>query len=329
MAERFFISGGQGFIGAWIARQLLAEGREVVLFDLQPEDHLIGQILEPDVLASVKRVYGDIADADVVHRAIDEAAPTAILHLAGLQVPTCRANPPLGARVNVLGTINVFESARRLSESASKPVPVVYASSAAVVGTPEDYDGPIVDNAHHEPRTHYGVFKTANEGNARVYWHDSGIPSVGLRPYTVYGVGREIGITSGPTKAIKAALLGRDFTIPFGGKTAFDFVEDIASYFIDCARAELKGAYAFNIRGHILSVDEFPAIVDEVIPGAAERIHVEGGPLPLAYDILDTGLRELLGDLRITPICEGVQKTVEHFRRLEEAGRLHDRDLEA
>ena len=104
-------------------------------------------------------------------------------------------------------------------------------------------------------------------------------------------------------------------------RQAADYDNNIESY--------IQGAYAFNIRGHVLSVDEFPALVEDVIPGAAARIHVEGGPLPLAYDILDTGLRDLLGDLHITPIREGVARTVEHFRRLQKDGRLHDRDLEA
>ena len=54
-----------------------------------------------------------------------------------------------------------------------------------------------------EPTTHYGVFKRANEGNARVYYLDHGLNSVGLRPLTVYGVNRDTGLTSDPTKAKK------------------------------------------------------------------------------------------------------------------------------
>ena len=328
MSERYLITGGQGFIGGWIARQLLAEGCEVALFDLRPDDHLLEQILNADDFAKLERHFGDIADTETVKRLIHESSPTAVIHLAGLQVPTCRAQPILGARVNVVGTLNVFEAVRELMEATKKPLNVVYASSAAVIGSPEDYSGPIEDDDHHRPRTHYGVFKTANEGNARVYWNDHGIPSVGLRPYTVYGVGREIGITSGPTKALKAVILGREFTIPYSGKTVFDFVEDVDSYIVACARIELNGAHACNIRGHIVDLSDYVGIVEEVLPGAAQAIHIEGGPLPLAVDLVDSNLRSLIGEPKLTALRDGVQRTVDHFLKLKSEGRLHDRDLD-
>lgn len=104
------------------------------------------------------------------------------------------------------------------------------------------------------------MFKQCNEGCARIYSQDYKIPSVGLRPYTCYGVGREFGLTSAPTKAIKAAILGRDFAIPFAGLTGFSYVEDIARIFIGCSRASFEGALVFNIRGDVISVEEFVAI---------------------------------------------------------------------
>jgi nucleoside-diphosphate-sugar epimerase len=63
------------------------------------------------------------------------------------------------------------------------------------------------------PTTHYGVFKCCNEGNARIYFQDHGVSSIGLRPWTVYGVGRDFGMTSEPTKAIKSLALSRPYHI--------------------------------------------------------------------------------------------------------------------
>jgi nucleoside-diphosphate-sugar epimerase len=231
--ERFLITGGQGFIGAWIAKQLLDEGASFVVFDRAPDAAVLAQVLDPDEIAGLDRRYGDIADSDAMLRLVGDSETTHIIHLAGLQVPACRANPVLGARVNVLGTLNVFEAAKAHRDRVRS---VVYASSAAVAGPSGDYDGAIYDGAAHRPRTHYGVFKTANEGNASVYWLDSAIPSVGLRPLSVYGVGREIGITSAPTQAIKAAVLGLDYEIGFSGMTGFNFVRDVAADVIGCAR---------------------------------------------------------------------------------------------
>jgi len=110
------------------------------------------------------------------------------VHLAALQVPFCRADPPLGARVNVVGTVNVFEAAskRKLSH-------VVYASSIAVFDAAGTLSG--------HPETQYGVYKRDNESTAAVFFAESGVSSIGLRPHTVYGVGRDQGLTSAPTVA--------------------------------------------------------------------------------------------------------------------------------
>ncbi len=325
MSEKFLITGGQGFIGSWIAKRLVQEGVPAVLFDLSPDNNILSQVLEPDELGELERIFGDVSDAEKVRRVVDGEGVTHIVHLAGIQVPGCRRDPVHGARVNVLGTLAVFEAARTVLDQVKM---IVYASSAAVAGKIEDYGGRISDDARHVPMTHYGVFKAANEGNARVYFADAGISSVGLRPYTVYGVGREIGVTSAPTKAIKAAVLGRAYTIPFSGPTSFVYVEDLAEIFIRAARSGHEGAVALNIRGQVETVSEFLARLCEVLPEAGRRITCEGDPVPIAFDFDESGLEALLGsDVPRTAIREGIQRTVDHFERLARSRRLHDRDL--
>ena len=313
--ERFLITGGQGFIGAWIVRQLLAEGERPVLLDLEPEDGILRQVLEPEQVLSLERRFGDVADAEFVREVLSTSAATRVIHLAGLQVPTCREQPVLGARVNVLGTLNVLEAAARVEQRVEC---VVYASSAAVAGPPEDYQAAISDDAVHRPRTHYGVFKLANEGNARVYWQDRGVPSVGLRPLAAYGVGREIGITSGPTRAIRAAVRGEDFTIPFTGMTGFNFASDLASVFIGCARRHREGAVALNTPGENHSVEEFVDAITECIPEARGKIRATGEALPIAWNFDESGLRALLGEVPHTPITQGIAQTADRFRELED-----------
>ncbi len=325
MAENFLITGGQGFIGAWIARRLLDEGTPFVLADRTPNNGILAQVIEPDRLAEVERVFFDMVDTERVARVVVEHGITHIIHLAGLQVPACREDPVLGARVNVIGTLNVFEAARRAGGQVRG---IAYASSAAVAGDPDEYDGPIGDDARHQPKTHYGVFKGANEGNARVYFLEHGIASVGLRPYTVYGVGREIGITSGPTKAIKAAVLGRRFEVPFTGMTSFVLAEDLAGIFVDCARADPGGALALNVRGIVDTVETFLGHLGAVFPESVERISASGPPIRIAFDVEEQGLARLLGgEVTHTPIRDGIQRTIDLFRRLADSGRLHDRDL--
>lgn len=322
---RTFVTGGQGFFGAWIARSILRDGEGVTLFDLAPDDSILDQVLLPGERERVERATGDVADPAVVLQAIERSGAERIIHLAGLQIPTCRANPLLGARVNVLGTLAVFEAARALRGQVQS---VVYASSAAVAGAIEDYPGPIEDDAHHRPRTHYGVFKQAGEGSARVYWLDHGVPSVGLRPLAVYGVGREVGVSSGPTKAIKAAVLGRGYTIGFTGVTGFNFIEDVARIFVASSRKATEGARALNLPGEVFSVEEFIRKLEVEAGARPGSIACAGGPLPVAYAFTSTGLEALLGDVPRTPVDEGIRRTLARFRELQAVGALHVRDLE-
>ena len=321
MAAEFLITGGQGFFGAWIARRLLAEGAPFVMTDLRPDDSILGQVLGAGKAGELDLRFGDISDPAFVEGLVAEVCPRRIIHLAGLQVPTCRKDPVLGARVNILGTLNIFEAARRHTGGVGC---VVYASSAAVAGPQEDYSMEIPDGAAHVPRTHYGVFKLCNEGNARIYWEECGVPSVGLRPLTVYGVGREVGITSGPTKAIRAAVLGQEFTVPFTGVTGFNYVGDIADDFIAASRNHSEGALALNNPGENHDVREFLDIVEEELPGAAGRLHCEGESIPVAWGLNEDGLRNLLGDVPHTPIRTGIKETIRGFERLREEGKLGD-----
>ena len=193
---RVLITGGYGFIGAWIARNLLARGDAVFAYDLKEDPRRLRPILPEAEVQKVRFVQGDVTDLAGLSRAIADHGVTHVIHLAGLQVPTCRADPMLGAKVNVLGTLAVFEAVKASGGQVKR---LVYASSAAVFGGPDKYpqakdggafDWPLADDVLLMPGTHYGVFKCCNEGNARIYFQDNGISSIGLRPWTVYGRSR-------------------------------------------------------------------------------------------------------------------------------------------
>src|SRR4029434_7203015 len=102
-------------------------------------------------------------------------------------------------------------------------------------GPPEHYSkGKLADDVPLAPTTHYGYFKCCNEGNARIYFQDHGLSSIGLRPWTVFGVGRDFGMTSEPTKAIKCLVLSRSFHITLGGMQDFQLADDVARVFVRC-----------------------------------------------------------------------------------------------
>lgn len=322
MSATYFVTGALGCIGAWVVKQLLERGDVPVVFDLGGDPRRIRDLVGDEGLARVRFVQGDITELESVKRAVAAAAPRALIHLAGLQVPTCRADPALGARVNVLGTIHVFEAA--LAAGLER---VVYASSAAVLGPSEDDAAAVGEDSPCEPVTHYGVYKRANEGTARIYWLEKGLASAGLRPLTVYGVGRDQGLTSGPTSAMKAAVLGRAFHIGFGGPTDFHYAADTAAAFLACAERGPRGAALYNLHGDTADVTDVVRTIEAELPSARGLLTAGGPRIPIPPRLDGSALAEAVPDLPHTPLAAGIRETLARFRALAERGRLDTRDL--
>jgi len=320
MTETYVITGAPGCIGSWIVKALVERGDTLVVFDRSNDARRLSAIMAPADLGRVRFVVGDITDAGSVLTALKESSATRVIHLAGLQVPACQADPVAGALVNVIGTLNVFEAARAIE--AEK---VVYASSAAVFGLNED-DASLDENAACEPSTHYGVFKRTNEGNARVYFLSHGLNSIGLRPLTVYGVNRDTGLTSDPTKAMKAAVFGVPFHVRFSGATDFQYVADTAAAFIACADTSLQGAHVFNLHGETVEVRQIVKVINQ--EADRELITFGGDPIPIAPALNDAAIRRAIGDLPATPVEVGVHETMKRFAELRDAVKLDTSDIE-
>lgn len=318
------MTGGYGCIGSWVVRQLLDEGKEVWIYDLMQDTHRLDLLLAPGEIDRVHYLPGNVSDPVAFREAVESVGATHILHLAGLQVPTCRVNPILGAMVNVIGTLAVFEAAVALKGQVER---VVYASSAAVHG-PADEAGPIGDEVRLAPLTHYGAYKVCNELNARVYWLDQGISSVGLRPWTVYGVGRDFGVTSEPTKAIKSVAAGRPYHISYGGFQDLQYVGDVAGCFLRVLSAPFEGAESYNVGGAVVSIEEFVSTLCEVVPAASGLVTHGDRQLPIAPNLDDSRLNARFAPLPRTALAAGIAETYRRFEALQEEGRLDLSDLE-
>src|SRR5690349_12088572 len=138
-SERFFITGGMGCIGAWVIRNLVQADVPVTVFDLSSDLHRLELIMTPDEIGRVTFVKDDLTNTQTVIDAVAASGATHVIHLAALQVPFCRENPPLGAAVNVVGTVNMFEAIKKAGIRQ-----MVYASSVAVYGKKEEYSAPIL-----------------------------------------------------------------------------------------------------------------------------------------------------------------------------------------
>ncbi len=314
------LTGGYGCIGTWITRNLLRRGDQAWIYDLKEDPRRMRLVMTEDEVRQVRFVQGDVTNVGRLRRALEENRITHVVHLAGLQVPVCRADPMLGAKVNVLGTLAVFETGRQLSGQVQR---LVYLSSAAVFAPPSSYPpGPLADDVLLRPATHYGVFKCCNEGNARIYFQDHGLSSIGLRPWTVYGVGRDFGMTSEPTKAIKSLALGRPYHITYGGWQDMQFVDDVARICIRCLEAPYSGAKSYNIRGDVVDLPTFHKALCEVEPSARTMITHGDRQISIAYDLDDSALQRDLGPMPKTPLVDGIRQTLKAFRQLHAEGRL-------
>ena len=301
MGERFLITGALGCIGAWTCRELVRETVPVVAFDLGESRHRLELIMSADELEQVTFVRGDVTDLAGLEHALDEHEITNVVHLAALLIPLARENPPRGAQVNVTGTVNIFEAVKRSGLPG-----VAYASSAAVF---DAADGArVAEDAAGHPITHYGVHKQANEGAARVYWHDDGVASVGLRPYVVYGPGRDTGLTASPTLAMAAAVRGESYRISFGGRMQLHYAPEAARAFIAAARSPGEGAVVRNLGGPAAEMSDVVAAIEAAVPEVAGRISYDELILPFPEEF------ESSSPLT-TPLEQGVRETIEHFRR--------------
>ncbi len=315
--ETFLVTGALGCIGAWTVYHLVKQGRRVVSFDIAEQGHRLNLLMTPEEQRAITFVRGDLADPEQVLAAFQQYGVTHVIHLAALQVPFVRANPIKGAQVNVVGTVNVYEAARQTGVKH-----IALASSIAVFGPAEDYpdNQPVANDAHPSPRTLYGVFKQANEGTARIYWQDHQISSTGLRPYTVYGLGRDQGLTSDPTKAMLAAAAGQNFHINFSGVMQFQWASDTALQFIEAATQPSNGALVFTLGAPPTSVTRVIEIIHQLRPNVKITAAENHLPFPDSFD--DTALKQHFTTVYDTPLEEGIRQTIEGFERALAEGKI-------
>jgi UDP-glucuronate 4-epimerase len=327
LEERFLVTGAGGCIGAWAVRLLLDAGVQVIASDVRRDLHRL-ELISADSIEDLDFAILDVTDTAAVAATVAEQQITNIIHLAGLQVPFCAANPPLGAMVNVTGTVNIFDAIR----AAERPIGLSFASSAAVFGKRSRYpDGKVDDSSPVAPTTHYGVYKVANEGTARVYAADHQIGSIGLRPFVVYGPGRDQGRTSGPTMAMLAAAADVHYTIPLGGTALLTYAADCAQAFIAASRTAVGSSESscLNVPGHTVSMNSIVDAIQVAHPAAKGRIaiaEVESlTPAALGASAMDS----VLGTSPPRPLEEGIAETMEYFARALSAGTLSAPTLSA
>jgi UDP-glucuronate 4-epimerase len=308
-SRRTLVTGALGCLGAWTIKALVDEGEEPVGFDLGTDEARLKLVLEEGERRRVTLLRGDITDADALGRALDRHEITHVVHLAALQVPHCRSDPVRCARVNVVGTSTVFDTVK---ERRDRIRGLAYASSTAVYNGSDPSPAP--ETGGTAPTTLYGVFKLANEGTARIFWEEDGIASIGIRPYVVYGAGRDQGLTAGPSLAMAAAARGDGFDIAFGGTVQYDYAADVGEAFVRSARAATDGAHVANFPGGSWTIEDMVAAIESAAPEIAGKIVWVDERLPFPESLEAKLLESLVGPLPHTPLAQGVRRTIEQYR---------------
>lgn len=310
MKPTVLVTGGHGFIGAYVLRELQRRDCHIVVLDLAERSERWQRLLS-DGAKEIRLVRGDLTDSRVVADTLDACGISHIIHLVGLLTPDCQQNPVRGAEVNVLSTVRLFDLLRARRQRIRG---ISYASSYAVHGA----DGARPTN----PETFYGVFKRSVELIAEQYWRHFGISSVGLRPYVVYGAGRETGISAAPSLAARAVALGQPYTFGFTGRVGLVFVEDAARAFVACALAPPSGAQAIDMPGEDVAVEDIIAMLDRIRPGAAASLSATGPALPASREERPCLLNRFYANWQDTPVEEGLRRTVEGWAALENAAEI-------
>ncbi len=234
------ITGGTGYIGRWLARELVARGLEPVAFDRTAPDPDSKVPLPP----GVPFVPGDITDRETVMGVAGSRAFTAIVHLAGIVTMGCEKDPDLGMRVNLGGTHNVLEAARQLR------IPrVVFASTISVYGP--DVPQPISEDVAIEPLTWYGQSKYMAEELGLYYQRRYGVDFRAARLAAIVGPFRVAAgsATLYTTMILEKAALGEPYVIEVDERAATPicYAKDAAGALATLATAESAPRRIYNV----------------------------------------------------------------------------------
>ncbi|MFP5415737.1 MAG: NAD-dependent epimerase/dehydratase family protein [Actinomycetes bacterium] len=310
------VTGGAGFIGSNLARELLArpEVDEVVAFD----DLSTGRRSNLEG-TDAELVVGTILDSDALDEAC--AGAGAVVHLGALpSVPRSVIDPVASHHANATGTLEVLQAARRAGD-----IQVVVASSSSVYGANREL--PKRESMRTAPISPYAVSKQATEAYALSFGHTYGLPTLAFRFFNVYGPLQPAGHAYAAVipSFLDAALRGVPLSVHGDGEQTRDFtyVGTVSRVIADAVVRGVHDLDPVNLAfGSRTSLNALIGLISDALGFSPEVDHTE----PRAGDVRDSQadnarLLALFPDVQPVPLVEGIQNTVDWFRALPEYAR--------
>ena len=314
--ECFLVTGGLGCIGAETTKWLLKNttGKVVVCgrdVNLQRVDRVFHDV----DTTNLKVIAVDITNQPLLSNTIEKEEISHVIHLAALQTPDCNQHRDRGMQINLGGTQNLIE-AMKCHDAQFKRF--VFASSIAVYGPRAFYpDGRVPIDAAPHPVNVYGAWKLAGENITRIFSEETGIDSLSLRPGVLFGPGRDAGLTSTPTTALKSVALDIPYEIPFQNRQDYLYAPDVGAAFAH-ATTELFSGYAeFTLPSHTVDTSHFVSAITE----AAEAIGIESQcnitvgkqTVPFICDLAYDTFHNAFPNVPHTPLSNAVQSSLRTF----------------
>jgi UDP-glucose 4-epimerase len=280
----YLVTGGCGFIGSHLCEALVGRGDAVrVLDDLStgsPENL-------PEGVALVR---GSVADPEIVNSVMKDVS--GCFHLAAVASVERSTRDWFGShRTNLSGAIAVFDAARKTG--CGTPIPVVYASSAAVYGDSEEL--PLRESTPARPRSAYGADKYGCELHAKVAAQLFGVPTVGLRFFNVYGPRQDPTSPYSGVISIFCCRIQAGFPVEVFGDGSqtrdFVFVTDVVEALLASMDEINNGSAVFNVcTGNATSVLELAQLVAELCEREPEIHFRPARPGEIARSVGSTSL---------------------------------------
>lgn len=316
MVAKVLVTGGYGCIGAETVKWLLLNtDAEIVIASRTVNAERTARVFHgfgPDRLQMISL---DISKADQVNDLFSAHGFSQVIHLAAFQTPDCNAHRDMGLQINLAGTQHLIEAIKQSSQAVER---FVFASSIAVYGPRAQYPpGVVSSESEPAPGAPYGIWKLAGEQLSRVFHQETGVPTICLRPAVLYGLGRDLGLTSSPTTAMKHVVQGIPYTIPFCSRQDFQFAPDVGAAAGITAVDSFDGFGVYTLPSHCLSIAQMVEMIQEIakqIEGVDDpQISVGDQEVPFICDLESQRIMDQFPSIPHTAISDGIKRTLETF----------------